>query len=107
MPVRQPIDDSLGQAQTARTDARHAWIDLLVDQLITVFPERADLLEVVRVELKRGSEEYAEKLNNADLALINRVTVMLLNEQLAREAGDDELRALIQGGRRVYEGERE
>ena len=96
MSPRQPIDDTLGQAQTARSEARHAWIDLLVDQLIVVFPDRGMMLEVVRVELKRGSEEYAEKLNNADLALINRVTVMLMNEQLAREAGDDQIRKSLE-----------
>lgn len=95
-PARQPIDDTLGQAQTARTEARSSWIDLLVDQLKVVFPERGIHLEVVRIALKVGSAAYAETLNTADLALINRVTVMLLNEQLAREAADDQIRTQLE-----------
>lgn len=99
-------DNSLSVAQTARTKARLAWIDMLMDSLVAVFPERKAELELMRIDLHASNTIYTDVLNAADLALVNRLSAMFLNEQLRREAGDEALRQAIQG-RRIYEGERE
>ena len=82
---RTTVGDALGEAQTRRTQGRLAWIDALVDSLIAVFPEKRSELETMRIDLHTENAAYVELLNAADLALINRVSAMLLNAQLDRE----------------------
>ena len=88
-------DNSLSVAQAARTNARLAWIDVLIDSLIAVFPERKAELELMRIDLHASNVVYTEALNTADRVLIDRLSAMFLNEQLRRETADEALRALL------------
>lgn len=97
MSPRQPWEDALSMAQHDRTQARLAWIDHLVNSLIAVWPDKAPDLELMRIDLRDANDAYVETLNKADLALINRVSAMLLNEQLSREVGDEAIRKQLEG----------
>ena len=89
-------DSGLSVAQSARTNARLDWMDLFLDSLIAVFPEKAAELELMRIDLHTANTIYTDVLNAADLALVNRLSAMFLNEQLRREEGDEALRKALE-----------
>lgn len=92
-------ENALSVAQTRRTEARLAWIDLLFTELIGVFPDKRDQLVAAQRACQEANAAYVETLNFADAALLNRITAMLLNEQIDREAGDATLRRRLEGER--------
>lgn len=96
---RAASEDALSVAQTRRTEARLSWIDTLFAELITVFPDKRDQLVAAQRACQEANAAYVETLNLADAALINRISAMLLNEQIDREAGDAQLRRRLEGER--------
>jgi len=101
---RQPYEDALSIAQAERSHARLQWINSLATALIlflaVVFPQRRHVIRKAgkrfRARITATNIGYVTTLSNADLALINRVSAMLLNEQLSRELGDDAIRKLLE-----------
>jgi hypothetical protein len=104
MSPRQPWEDALSIAQAERSHARLQWIDSLASALIlflaVIMPHRRHVIRKagkrLRVRITATNIGYVNTLNNADLALINRVSAMLLNEQLSRELGDEAIKKLLE-----------
>lgn len=85
--------EELSQAQTERTLTRQQWGDLLLDCLFDlvengVTEERKAHWRERMAELNRL---YTDVLNATDLALVNRISSIIGNEQLARMEADDQL----------------
>lgn len=88
---RTTSNDVLANAQTARTEGRLAWFDFFLDRLIVVWPDKKNELELVRIDLHAANPVYTEILNDADRAVIDRVSVIVGNETLDREQADRDL----------------
>lgn len=85
--------EELSQAQTNRTLTRQQWGDLTLDCLFDlvengVTEERKAYWRERMAELNRL---YTDVLNATDLALVNRISSIIGNEQLARMEADDQL----------------
>jgi len=96
---RATSESALSVAQTRRTEARLAWIDTLFTELIGVFPDKRDQLVAAQRACQEANTAYVETLTLADAALLNRITAMLLNEQIDRADGDDKLRRKLEENR--------
>lgn len=104
MSPRQPWEDALSIAQAERSHARLEWMDRLASALIlflvVVLPWRRHVIRKAgvrfRERIRQTNAAYVGTLNNADLALINRISAMLLNEQLNRELGDEAIKKLLE-----------
>lgn len=88
--TRQAIDTDLSEAQNARRKARERWIDMQIDMVIQFWPETKENMELMRIDFHTENDAYCDKLDDADRALINRVTTVILNQQLDLEDRIDE-----------------
>jgi len=88
--TRQSVDTDLAEAQNSRRRGRLDWINLQIDTAIKMWPEHREKLELYRIELHEGNDVYCDKLDDADRAVINRVTAIVLNQALEMEDRIDE-----------------
>jgi hypothetical protein len=87
---RQTIDTDLSEAQNARRKARERWIDIQLDMVLKFWPEQKEKVELLRIDLHAENDTYCDTLDDADRAIVNRVTVALLNQGLDLEDRIDE-----------------
>jgi hypothetical protein len=87
---RQAIDTDLADAQNTRRKAREHWIDIQIDMVLKFWPEHKAKLELLRIDLHSENDTYCDALDDADRAIINRVTAALLNQGLDLEDRIDE-----------------
>jgi hypothetical protein len=88
--TRQSVDVDLAQAQAGRRQGRLDWINLQIDVAIKMWPAHKEKLELYRIELHEGNDVYCDLLDDADRAVINRVTTIVLNQALDMEDRIDE-----------------
>lgn len=87
---RQAIDTDLADAQNTRRKARQRWIDIQIDMVLKFWPEHKKKLELLRIDLHSENDTYCDALDDADRAVINRVTAIVLNQALDMEDRIDE-----------------
>lgn len=93
---RVSTENDLSRSQTARTESRRRFINLLLDCFADVAAHGVGALPQWRERLTGANVEYTDVLNSADSALLSRVTAILLNEQIDRAIAIDALKALIE-----------
>jgi hypothetical protein len=69
---------------------RERWIDIQLDMVLKFWPEQKEKVELLRIDLHAENDTYCDTLDDADRAIVNRVTVALLNQGLDLEDRIDE-----------------
>lgn len=97
--TRTHAENALSEAQTVRTHERQRWADLIVDMVADLVSNGATVERVKEWKTLFAEENraYTRVLSSTDLALVNRVTEIVSNEQRARVEGDDKLQQQMDG----------
>lgn len=88
--TRHAIDTDLSDAQNSRRKAREHWIDVQLDIVLRFLPDKKGDIELARIDLHKENDVYCDSLDDADRAVINRVTAIVLNQALDMEDRIDE-----------------
>lgn len=96
MPRRRSIDNDLSRAQAARAEMRADWMDGVIEAIMTIAlwlighlapqldSQTAQLRAQMQARLSPLNAAYVASLDAADERLIDRVTAILMNEQIVR-----------------------
>lgn len=92
---RHAIDDALSIAHAARRMAREGWAEALIAAMADLGQTDAQAQQV-RALLEAANTAYANAMDAVDHQLIDRVSAIILNEQVERAELADRVDALTQ-----------